>query len=106
MLLIYIAFFIFLVVIGIIFSLGKGSNMILNSYSAKERAKIDQVALTKFMGKIMFVCAGCVASVSLSETTPLTWMKWVGIVLFVIVLFYAVAESTSPRFQISKRKGK
>lgn len=48
-------------VLGLIFSQGKGAFLIAgyNTASKAEKAKYDEKALCRFMGKIMFALAGC-----------------------------------------------
>src|SRR5690625_4571915 len=50
------------ILLGIIFSLGKGSFLIAgyNTLPQKEKAKYDEDALTKLMGKMMFIYDFCI----------------------------------------------
>src|SRR5699024_5012009 len=61
--------------IAIIFSLGKGSSLIAgyNTMSEEEKAQYDRVALTKFMGKVMFVLVFSMSFWVLSEWFQVEW---------------------------------
>ncbi|WP_456276346.1 DUF3784 domain-containing protein [Bacillus sp. AK128] len=82
------------IVFGIIFSTGKGAFLIAgyNTKSDEEKEKYDEVALSKFMGKMMFALAFSMVCWALSEAYQLMWLFVMGLVLFigilVITIFY------------------
>ena len=57
-------------VLGLIFSRGKGAFLIAgyNTASKAEKAKYDEKALCRFMGKIMFAMAGCQGVMALGSS--------------------------------------
>lgn len=89
------------VVLGFVFLRGKGADLIAgyNTSSPAKKAKTDEKALCRFMGKAMFVFAACwliLASGTILEITPLFW---VGLGLFFLaVIFVLIYCSTGNRF--------
>ena len=77
----------FFLLLGVIFSCGKGGSLIAgyNSSSSEEKAKYDEKALCRAMGRLMFVFAACTAVVALSVVFDRTAFLWAGIVLYVVV---------------------
>ncbi len=70
--------------LGIVFSLGKGAGLIAgyNTSSAEKKAMYDEVKLCKCMSKLIFVLALCWLVISLSDILKSVLFLWVGIGLF------------------------
>ena len=99
-----IAILIFLL-LGVIFSRGKGAFLIAgyNTAPREEKAKYDEKALCRFMGKLMFALAGCWCPVVLGTALDLGWLLGAGITAFLAVMFGGVIyANTGNRFR--KRK--
>ena len=89
-------------VLGLIFSRGKGAFLIAgyNAASKAEKARYDEKALCRFMGKIMFALAGCQGIMALGILVVGMWLFWVGIAAFLAVAFGTVIyANTRNRFQ-------
>ena len=90
------------IVLVLIFSQGKGAFLIAgyNTASKAEKAKYDEKALCRFMGKIMFALAGCQGIMALGILVVGMWLFWVGIAAFLAVAFGTVIyANTRNRFQ-------
>jgi len=72
------------VVLGIVFSRGKGAFLIAgyNTSSSEEKAKYDKSALCTFVGKIMFAMAVCFLVIAISDLIDSTIPLWIGLSLF------------------------
>lgn len=91
-----------LTALGIIFSCGKGTFLIAgyNTSSKKEKSRIDEKALCRFMGKLMFLLAGCQLVIALSGILSISFLLVIGIMLHIIVIAGAVAyANTGNRFK-------
>ena len=87
--------------LGVVFSLGKGAFLIAgyNTASRAEKARYDEKALCRFMGKLMFVLAGCQAVMALGLHLAGMWLFWVGFSAFLAAVFGAVIyANTGGRF--------
>lgn len=73
-----------LVVLGIVFSCGKGSFLIAgyNTASSKEREQYDEKALCRSMGGLMYVLAACTGVMALSGIFDSMAFFWIGFALF------------------------
>lgn len=92
----------FFIVLGIVFSLGKGAMLIAgyNTSPKSEKEKYNQTALCKFMGKLMFTLAGCFTLVALGTVFGLMALPIIGIILFLVVTVAAVVyANTGNRFR-------
>lgn len=90
------------ILLGIIFSLGKGSFLIAgyNTLPQKEKAKYDEDALTKFMGKMMFIYAFCVFLWFLGELYNEQAFFIVGLILFIgVTIGMIIYANTGNRFK-------
>ena len=90
------------VILGVILSLGKGAFLIAgyNTSSKEEKAKYDEKALCKFMGKSMFMFAFCVFLWGLSELIKQPIVFYVGLTLFIgTIIFITIYANTKNRFQ-------
>ena len=102
---IQLAFIALLVILGIVFSKRKGSFLIAgyNTGGAEEKKKYDEKALCRFMGKLMFILAGCYAVIMFATVLDRTEFIWGGIVLILVICVWAVIyANTGNRFR--KRK--
>lgn len=91
-----------LIVLGIVFSSGRGAFLIAgyNTLPEEEQAKYDTIALCKFMGKVMFALAFSMVFWILSSLFDIGWLMIVGIVLFFCFIVFAVAYvNTGNRFK-------
>ncbi|KIL53554.1 hypothetical protein KP77_05300 [Jeotgalibacillus alimentarius] len=89
-------------IIGVVFSRGKGASLIAgyNTMPEDEKAKYDEVALCKFMGKIMYGVSFSLLLFGLSEILNFPILLGVGIVLlFVLIIFAVVYSNTGDRFK-------
>lgn len=94
-----------LILLGILFSFGKGSFLIagFNTMPKEERDKYDKTALTKFMGKMMFALAFIQVFMLLSELLKIGWIFYFGLALFFIVIFFILYYvNTGNRFKKTK----
>lgn len=90
------------VLLGILFFLAKGAFLIAgyNTASAVEKARYDEKALCRFMGKLMFLLAACQGIMGLSAVWAGMWLYWLGIALFLpSVLGGVIYANTGRRFQ-------
>lgn len=89
-------------VLGVVFSQGKGAFLIAgyNTSSKEEKAKYDEKALCRFMGKLMFAMAGCWMVIALSAVLDRVWLLLLGLGLYLVVLFGGVIyANTGNRFR-------
>lgn len=89
------------VILGILFSLGKGAWLIAgyNTSPPVAKARYDEKALCKFMGKFMFTLAACWLPLLLSTLLDSMALLWAGLILFCIVILAGVIyANTGNRF--------
>lgn len=89
-------------ILGIVFFQGKGAFLIAgyNTSSKAEKEKYDKLALCKFMGKLMFMLAGCFVLIALGTFFSLPALHIIGMVLFLGIVFGAVIyANTGKRFK-------
>ena len=92
-------------VLGLIFSQGKGAFLIAgyNTASKAEKAKYDEKALCRFMGKLMFALAAAWVPIALSALLDQMWLLWLGLGLFLAVCIGGVVYmNTGHRFEKKK----
>ena len=79
-------------VLGIIFAMGKGANLIAgyNTSSPEEKAKYDEKKLCKGMSKLMLAYALCWLVIASSEIFKKTSLLWAGIALFTVITIVAL----------------
>ena len=102
LLVVFLAVAILFIVLGIVFALGKGANLIAgyNTASPDEKAGINEKKLLRTMAIIMFVLAGCFIISALSEIINVKVLIWIGQSLFVITIITAVIYmNTGNRFK-------
>lgn len=96
-----------LIGLGVLFSFGKGAFLIAgyNTMSKKEKSMYDSVALCKFMGKLMFVIAGCVACLFTDDFLPGLYLFAIGQIALIIILLGAlIYANTKGRFKLKNEK--
>ena len=89
-------------VLGIVFSRGKGAFLIAgyNTASKAEKSRMDETLLCRFMGKLMFSLAGCWVIVTLGGALESVLLHVLGLVLFFVLVIGAVVyANTGNRFQ-------
>ena len=76
------------ILLGIVFSCGKGAGLIAgyNTSSDAEKAKYDEKKLCKVMGKFMFALAACWLVIASSEIFQMMALLWIGLGLFLVVI--------------------
>ena len=74
------------VLLGVILSMGKGACLIAgyNTASEADKAKIDEKKLCKYVGRLMFVLAGCMGLLVLSFLLKSKALEWIGIGAFLV----------------------
>ena len=90
------------IVLGIMFLRGKGANLIAgyNTSSPAAKAKTDEVALCRFMGKAMFALASCWLILSLGSILEIKPLLWSGFALFfLVIVFVLIYCNTGNRFK-------
>lgn len=90
------------IVLGLVFINGKGSFLIagFNTLPREEKEKYDEIALTKFMGKMMFALSFSMVFWAISEAYKIDWLFYVGLFLFIgISIFILVYTNTKNRFK-------
>ena len=89
-------------ILGIQLSKGKGAFLIAgyNTMPKSEKAKYDEIALCKFMGKIMYGISFSILLWALSEMLEMQVLFIVGLVLFLcLIVFVLVYSNTGNRFK-------
>ena len=86
-----------LIILGIIFSKGKGAFLIAgyNTSSKEEKSHIDEKLLCKFMGKFMFLLACCWLIIAFGGAFDIAFLLVIGIVLFVIAIVGAAVYANT-----------
>lgn len=90
------------IVFGVFLINGKGTFLIAgyNTMPPEEKKKYDKIALSKFMGKMMFALSFSMVLWTISEAYEIDWLFYVGLVLFIaIVVFIVVYTNTKDRFK-------
>lgn len=91
-----------LIVLGIIFSCGKGAFLIAgyNTSSKEEKSQINEKLLGRFMGKLMFLLAACWLIIALGGIFNIIFLLVIGIMLFVISIAGSIVyANTGNRFK-------
>ena len=90
------------VLLGLLFSAGKGAGLIAgyNTSSPQKKAKYDEKALCRFMGRFMFVLAACWVLALLSAVSGRMALLWIGQALFIVIIITGVIyANTGNRFK-------
>lgn len=88
--------------LGITFSKGKGAFLIAgyNTMSEREKAKLNEVGICKFMGKIMYGICLSLLLLALSELLELQILMIAGIILCIgFPIFAVIYSNTGNRFK-------
>lgn len=96
-------------IFAVVLSRGKGAFLIAgyNTLPKEEKAKYDEAALCKFMGKVMYGICFSIFLWGLSPLLELPALLYVGIVLMVgLVIFAIVYLNTGNRFRNDVDGGK
>ena len=90
--------------LGLVFSRGKGAFLIAgyNTASRAEKERYDEKALCRFMGKLMFALAGTWIPVALSALLDRMWLLWLGLGLFLTVCIGGVVYMNTGRRFLKK----
>lgn len=97
-----IVVFIFLL-LGILFFKGKGTSLIagFNTAPKSEKQSINVKKLARFVGKLMFISAGCWMIIILSDLIQSKTLNLFGAVLFVVSMLSGVIyANTGNRFKV------
>ena len=89
-------------IIAVIFSKGKGAALIAgyNTMSNKEKAQYDEVAMCKFMGKIMYGICFTLLLFTIGAIVDENALFNIGLILmFALVIFAIVYTNTKNRFK-------
>ena len=90
------------IVFGVVFLRGKGANLIAgyNTSSPTQKAKTDEKALCRFMGKSMFALAFCWLILSVGSIFEISILLKLGFGLFFLaVVFMIIYCNTGKRFE-------
>ncbi|KOS66273.1 hypothetical protein AEA09_18820 [Lysinibacillus contaminans] len=89
-------------IFAITLSQGKGASLLTgyNTMSDSEKAKYNEIALCKFMGKIMYGISFSIFLFSLSEMVENQVIFIIGLILFIaLFIFSLVYTNTKNRFK-------
>lgn len=89
-------------ILGFVLYNGKGLSLIAgyNTASKEKKQQIDEKQLSRFVGKIMFISAGCWLIIALSDIFPSMLLHFIGLGMFVLVVLIAVIyANTGERFK-------
>jgi hypothetical protein len=90
------------IVLGVVFSRGKGSFLIAgyNTLPKEEKEKYDTASLCKFMGKMMFALSFCIVLWVLSDVLKVKWVFTIGLIaFFCVIAFTLFYVNTGNRFK-------
>ena len=103
-----IVYFVILVpmlVFAIVLSRGKGASLLAgyNTMSESKKETYDEVALCKFMGKIMYGISFSLFLIAFSEMSGYSFLFIIGFVLLLVfIVFAGVYANTKGRFKKSR----
>lgn len=89
-------------ILAFFLSKGKGASLIAgyNTMTDAEKAQYDEVALCKFMGKIMYGISFSILLFALSELLEKQILFIIGLILFLVLIIFALVYSnTKNRFK-------
>ena len=98
----HLAVVVLCMILGFVLFKGKGLFLIAgyNTASKEKKRQIDEKKLSRFVGKIMFVSAGCWLIIALSDVLSSMPLHFFGLGLFVAAALAAVIyANTGKRFQ-------
>jgi len=99
---VYVVILIPMLVFAIVLSRGKGASLLAgyNTMSESKKETYDEVALCKFMGKIMYGISFSLLLIAFSEISGYSFLFIVGFVLLVFfIIFAGVYTNTKNRFK-------
>ncbi len=99
---VYVVILIPMLVFAIVLSIGKGASLLAgyNTMSESKKETYDEVALCKFMGKIMYGISFSLLLIAFSEISGYSFLFVVGFVLLVFfIIFAGVYTNTKNRFK-------
>lgn len=99
---VYVVILIPMLVFAIVLSRGKGASLLAgyNTMSESKKESYDEVALCKFMGKIMYGISFSLLLIAFSEISGYSFLFIVGFVLLVFfIIFAGVYTNTKDRFK-------
>lgn len=102
MLIVNISVILMFVILGIMFSMGKGVDLVAgyNTMPKEEQERIDKKALCKYMTWLMFILAACWTVYSIGMEISKMWLVWCGIGLFLaIIIIFVILLNTGNRLQ-------
>lgn len=85
-------------------SQGKGAFLIAgyNTMPKEEKAKYDELALCKFMSKVLYGISFSIVLLSINEWLEMPILMWIGIALMTgLIVFTLVYSNTGNRFKNS-----
>lgn len=97
------------ILLGIMFLNGKGPFLIAghNAASKAEEEKIDQKKLCRFVGKLMFLFAGCFLILMSSDIFGEMWLLGLGLTLFFCISIGGIIHiNTGKRFKKDSDKNR
>ena len=103
---VHCAMILIFLLLGLVFSRGKGAFLIAgyNTASKAEKEKYDEKALCRFVGKLMFALAGAWVPVALSALLDRMWLLCMGLgVFFAVCIGGVVYMNTGHRFEKKKK---
>ena len=89
-------------ILGIFLSKGKGASFLAgyNTMSESKKAEYDEIAMCKFMGKIMYGICFSILLWALSELLEYQILFVIGLILFFSLIIFAIVYSnTGNRFK-------
>ncbi|MEK4647812.1 DUF3784 domain-containing protein [Exiguobacterium sp. FSL W8-0210] len=98
----YVVILIPMLVFAIVLSRGKGASLLAgyNTMSESKKETYDEVALCKFMGKIMYGISFSLLLIAFSEISGYSFLFIVGFVILVFfIIFAGVYTNTKNRFK-------
>ena len=99
---VHCAMILIFLLLGLVFSRGKGAFLIAgyNTASKAEKEKCDEKALCRFVGKLMFILAGAWVPTALGALLDRMWLLWLGLGLsFAVCIGGVVYMNTGHRFE-------
>ena len=99
---VYVVILIPMLVFAIVLSRGKGASLLAgyNTMSESKKETYDEVALCKFMGKIMYGISFSLLLIAFSEISGYSFLFIVGFFLLVFfIIFAGVYTNTKNRFK-------
>ena len=100
--LVYLIILLPFLIFAIVLSQGKGTFLIagFNTMSQEDKKQYDDIALAKFIGKMMYGYCFCVVLWILDEVFHTQWLFSIGFILFIaLTIFLMLYVNTVHRFK-------